>query len=158
MTLRAGLRTFAVAGLVLVGAVGCGGSDDSSGLASGTLAGDLQAAAKADGEKISDDEATCFADLLVNVLGESGATEAVEQGADGIEDAMAELSSTMLAAGGGDSSATAMVGRLAAMDAECLTLLGLDPADLQITGGTGGGTTDPYSAPGPGGTADPYSR
>jgi len=110
---------------LLFGAAAC--SSDSEG---GDLTSQIQEGASAEGEEVSDEEATCLGDVLVALLGADGAEEAVAGGQAGIQEAM-----TAISGGGDDPEGT--LESLKAVDSTCLDLMGIDPASLEVGSGAG---------------------
>ena len=120
---------FAMALLLGAGACSSDDDDDSSG-GGGDLASTLQQAASDEGEEISEEEATCLADVMVAVLGEDEAQSAAEGGSAGIEEAMGSFTEAM--AGTGDpAEAQEVLNNLLEVDDSCLDQLGVNRAELE---------------------------
>jgi len=111
---------------LLFGSAACS-SDDDGDSASGNLASQIQDAAKEEGEEVTDEQADCLGQMLVALLGEDGAKDAVAEGSEGIQEAM-----TALEDGGDDPLGT--LEKLQEVDEDCLALMGLDPGELDIEG------------------------
>lgn len=98
------------------------GSDDAD---TGDMAGQIQEAAAADGEEITDAEAACAAEYLVAVLGESEAESAIEAVGNDDEDAIDDAFEEAL------SDPSAMEDAMGDLSDECLELM---QADVDVEG------------------------